>query len=400
MNIGLYPRMSNWEKSFFVVGFLAFITTLIWGHQNFVVALYGCLPFLFGLPLCYIIGRKIQIEDLFLYVKLVIYTSVINSALMIIQFMLSPSHFLNFSGGEVDDRIANVDVSELAGMFRPCGLFVHNTHSTQFMALAFVLILYCLFINKNLVPKLVLLVSLTLSVFACVCSASRTCIIVHTGILAYFLAFVLSKRARKSVYKSLFVLGVILTFLILSPLGKTALNNLENRFDNASESLSKGKTSTIDGTISDFWNRTVVYNVEAIVDPHTLDGNTPPFWGYGQGLSTQVGGRITGQGKKHSGFALAEWDGLRIMCESGYILGWLIIFIRMGYVLRFFPCTYKKKYNSMMKCLYFPFFLSFFLLSTWGNLFVANFAFLVGGIYLAGLRMNNEILKLELISNQ
>lgn len=392
MNIGLYTKMSSWEKSFFFVGTMTFITTLLFGHQNLMVALYGCLPFWFGLPLCYIISKKIRIDDLYLYIKIVIYTSIIHYILMIVQFMLPPSHFLNFRGGEVDARIADLNVSELAGMFRPCGIFVHSTHSNLFMTLAFVFILYCLFINKSLIPKSVLWISLTLSAFACVCSASRTCIMLYVGVLLYFLVFILGKKNRRSFYKLLVILSAISFALILSPLGKTALDNIGKRFDIASEVQNKGKSTTIEGTISDIWNRTIVYNVEAIVDPHTLDGNTIPFWGYGQGLSTQVGGKMTGEGKKHSGFALAEWDGLRIMCESGYIFGWLIIYIRMGYVLRFMfrlP-LYKRKNNYVALCLYFPFFLSFFLLMTWGNLFMANFAFFVGGLFLATLQMNGE----------
>ena len=50
-SITVFPIMSLWEKSFALIGLIAFITTLLFGHQNIMVALYGCIPFWFGLPI-------------------------------------------------------------------------------------------------------------------------------------------------------------------------------------------------------------------------------------------------------------------------------------------------------------------------------------------------------------
>ena len=190
----------------------------------------------------------------------------------------------------------------------------------------------------------------------------------------------------------------MLILLTFSKLGSSAINNVSKRFDEASR-VQYGKVSTSEGTLNDIFYRNIWYNVDAVLDPHTIDGNSIPFWGYGQGMSTQIGGKLLNVKSGRSGFALAEWDGLRIMCESGYILGWLILFIRLGYVFRFIPhlAFYKKENQFLTLSLFLPFLLSFYLLNTWGNVFLANYAFFAGGFFLSvsmnEKQINNFILR-------
>ena len=128
---------------------------------------------------------------------------------------------------------------------------------------------------------------------------------------------------------------IIVGLMILSyvPSVNEALNSMSNRFTNASQSQFDDLT-TAEGTLKDLYNRNIVYNLRALIQPKTLDGEDVPFWGFGQGMSTQVGGRLLSI-NRNAGFSLAEWDGLRIMCESGMIFGWIIIFVRIGYAFRF-----------------------------------------------------------------
>ena len=400
-NFSVFPRMSVWEKSFIFVGTIAFLTTLAFGHQNLTVAIYGCLPFWFGLPICFIISNKIQVSDLIAYIKIVIYSSILNSVLMILQFQLSPSHILNYRGGEVDARIQDMSVSDMSGLFRPAGLFMHDVQSNLFMLLSLVLILYCLLFNKYIISRKTLIIAFLLEMFACVCSASRTCIFLHFGTILFFVFYCMKRKNLRILFKMSYVLIPILFIVTLSPVGNKAIDNLERRFTAASK-VQSGNISTTEGTLNDLWNRNVVYNVEALINPHTMDGNSIPFMGYGQGLSTQIGGKILNLKMGKSGFALAEWDGLRIMCESGYILGWLIIFIRLGYVFRFIPRLkfYRKKNQFLTICLFLPFLMSFYLLNTWGNLFVSNFAFLVGGLFLSASKNEYQINNFILSHNE
>ena len=75
----MYSEMTIWEKSIVFIGFIAFLTTLMFGHQNVIVAIYGCLPFWFGMPLCYIIGKKLHADDVAFILKLILSFNFINS---------------------------------------------------------------------------------------------------------------------------------------------------------------------------------------------------------------------------------------------------------------------------------------------------------------------------------
>lgn len=384
--INYLGKMTIWEKSFAFVGFLVFLLTLIFGHGNLLVDLWGCLPYWFGLTVCFILGKRISSEDVLRVGKLIVYTSIINSLLVIIQFQLPVTHFLNnMEGNENLSRVADMSISELAGAFRPAGIFIYNTGNTAFSLIAYSFILYFLLLNKRIVKQSILIISLVLVLLSSLCSASRTCIFYIIGMSGYFFIMCIRSGFRMKILKMLFISVPIILCLLMSPIGNAAYDNLQKRFDNANESQNKKGTSTFEGTLNDIFNRTIVYNVKAVLAPEPINGEEVPFWGFGQGMSTQVGGRLLAVGQGSSGFALAEWDGLRIVCESGLLFGWIILYIRLGYVLRF--CGYiskcKRESNYLPVIIFPSFFMAFFLTNTWGNAFNSNYAFLVGGLFLA-----------------
>ena len=385
--IHYFSRMTRWELSFFVIGIFVFITSLLFGHQSFIVAIYGCLPYWFGLPLCFIIGKVLNYDDLLKIGWIIVITSIINSLLLIVQFNLPISHILNYQGGEVDQELLGYSISSLQGGFRPSGLFVHNSQNALFQMLALVFILYLLFIRAVQPRRNLLIVALVLDLVSLPFSVSRTNIFYHVGILAFFFLFCLRKEQRTTIFKSIPLILIGLFLLSFIPSVNSAIDTIQARFIDANEDQFVGK-STLQGTLLDLYNRNIVYNVEAIIRPKTFDGESIPFWGYGQGMSTQVGGRILGI-KENAGFALAEWDGLRIMCESGYIFGWSIIFIRMAYAFRYLFSInrFRRKHYYLSLILLPAFLVSFYLLNNWGNLFLANLSFLIGGLFLASTKI-------------
>lgn len=383
-------KFSGWEKSFAIVGLCVLITSLIAGHGNLAVTLYGCLPYWFGLTISYIIGKTLCKKDLLTIGKLLIYTSIFNSLLIILQYILPVNNILNYTGGKIAENITGLSAAELAGIYRPAGIFMHATQSGLFMLLSFTLILYFLLIETKFIKRKIIITAGFFDAIACVCSVSRTVIFIHIGTFLFFSYFCSRGDFFKKTFKSIFYAIPIIAILMLTPFGQNAINNILTRFDEASR-VQYSKKSTIEGTLADIWNRNVNYNVNAIINPHTIKGDTIPFWGYGQGISTQIGGKLLNI-KTKSGFALAEFDGLRIMCESGYIFGWIIIFIRLGYSFRFVPQLGKlrkhKKYLSIV--LFPPFLISFYLINTWGNVFLSNWAFLCGGLFLAAYRVEKQ----------
>lgn len=386
VGIRYWDRMRNWEKSFFIIGICVFITTLLFGHHNLIVAAYGCLPYWFGLPVCFIIGQVVKYNDLIRIGKILVYTSLVNSALLILQFNLPITHILNYQGGEVEESIIGFTISSLQGGFRPSGLFLHNTQNSMFQMISLSYILYFLYLGTGRMNRNLLYVALVLDLVSLPFSVSRTNIFYQLGVLVFFAVFCLRWERKSRLLQSLPLLALALYAMTYVPIFNSAMNTLSARFSEASQSQFSN-VSTTTGTLMDLYNRNIVYNIEAILRPRTLDGESVPFWGFGQGMSTQVGGRLLGI-TKNSGFALAEWDGLRIMCESGYLFGWAIIFIRIAYSFRYLfrINRMRRKHNNLSLVLLPVFLVSFYLLNNWGNIFLSNFSFLVGGLFLASLR--------------
>lgn len=388
--ISTIKKLSGWEKSFAIVGLCVFITSLLTGHGNLTVAMYGCLPYWFGLTTSYIIGKTLNKKDLLATSKLIIYTSIFNSLLIIVQYQLPVNNILNYTGGEVAENITGLAAAELAGLYRPAGIFMHATQAGVFMLLSFALILYFLLIGTKYIRREAIIIACFLDIIACVCSVSRTVIFMHIGTLLFFSYFCTNGDFIKKSFKSILYATPIIIVFILTPFGQNAISNITARFNEASR-VQYTKKTTVEGTITDLWNRNVTYNINAIIDPHTIKGDTIPFWGYGQGISTQIGGKLLNINSK-SGFSFAEFDGLRIMCESGYLFGWLIIIIRLGYSFRFLSQLGKLKKRRKYLCimLFPPFLISFYLINTWGNVFLSNWAFLCGGLFLASYRMAKQ----------
>lgn len=381
---------TSWEKSFAFVGIIVFLTALVFGHGNIFVAFYGCLPFWFGLTVSIVIGRVLSTKNILNIGKCIVYLSIINSFITIIQFTLPPSHFLNYRGAEVDERIANADIGDLSGAFRPVGIFMSTGFASLFVALALSFILYFLFIRVGYIKKKVLYIALILCVVASIASTSRSTIFWIIAVSIYFLYAVNNKRILYNLTKGLFILIPCFIIFLSTSYGNKAITNMGNRFENASHSVEA--TSTTNSQFVDLFNRGILYNIKAIVEPQTLDGKSVPFFGFGQGMSTQVGGKILGI-SKNAGFALAEWDGLRIVCESGLLFGWIILFIREFYVWRFIPkiVVWRRNKRYLLLMIFPSLLLSFYPSFTWGNLTNAHFAFFVAGMFLCIKRERYKI---------
>ena len=379
-------RLTGWEKAAVWGGIVTFLLTLLVGHGNLVVALWGCYPWLIGFPLCYIIAKGLRYNDIDRMGKIIVYTSIVNSLLIILQFSMPIDSWINYQGGEVNDRMSRFSVSELYGLFRPAGIFMHYSHSALFTLLALSFQSYFFLYRKEVMNKWMLYMAVLLLFITIPFAISRIMIFYIVGFVAYLIILVMSAKNRWRLAKAFIVSLPLLYVVSTTSSAKRAWRTMMKRFDVA-VMVQYGETSTASGTMTDIYDRGVVYNIKALTDPKTLDGDDVPFWGYGQGMSTQVGGRLLGL-REHAGFSLAEFDGLRIVCESGLFLGWILLFIRLGYVLRFLPRVWRnQEREGKLTAILFPsFFISFFLYTTWGNSFQMCFAFMTGGLFLTSLK--------------
>lgn len=389
LGIKYITKNRDWEIGSILTGFCVFLLTLGAGHGNLLVALWGCMPLVIGIPICYIMSRVIEEKDLIRIGQILVFTSIINSIVIITQFTLPVTNILNFQGGEISANIEDLPIEELSGIFRPSGIFQHDSHNALFSIFSYGYILYFLFIQKRTINKYVLICAFVLSIASCICSVSRTNVFYLIGMSVFFVIATTNYEEKKSLLKRILLIAPLIAIAMSTPIMDSAVNNISDRFAIASEKQF-GNTNVTEGTLADIYNRTIAYNISAIISPQTIDGREVPFWGFGQGMSTQVGGKILGI-KENSGFSLAEWDGLRIMCESGLLFGWIIIFIRIGYTLRFFPRlkTYKKKNMKLSLTLYPVFLISFFLMTNWGNLFQSCISFIIAALFLASTKLKN-----------
>ncbi len=380
---------SKWADLSVILGCMTFITTMYFGHQNILVAIWGCKILWFGIPLCYVIRNVFKPQDIAKVMTGTLVLTIINAVVMLFQFTSPAGTWINKlpAGETVKENLLSLSAADSAGAIRPSGIFAHTTQISLFCPFALGLILFYLFRNKNLpdlykAPQWLVLASLIAFVLVTICSVSRT-IVFSSIAITLFILFFLFKNRPSHILKLLLVAPVLGFILYQVPLIYKGVNNMANRFESAS-------SSTNSSAAGDFYRRIVEYNVNALIDPRDFKGNPPPFLGHGQGLSTQVGGHLKGVGQNSSGFSLAEWDLLRIMLESGLILGWLITFNRLGCVLSNFANVLRqyRERKILPLCLYGSFFIGFYFYTQWGNSFQLAFSCLSAGIFMAICKNN------------
>lgn len=389
---------NGWATFSIILGTIGFITTLVFGHQIISVALFGCLEWWFGIPLCFYIKNVARRQDIQKMMKFTVYFSIFHFITTAIQFFSSTTALINRQIGNEIKELINTDISQLGGGFRPTGLFGHSTMSGDFGIFALGIILFYFFRNNYLeksiqIKNKLILATIVLYGLTCIFSVSRGLIFKSIMMIIFLCYFCMPLIKKVKHLKSYIVaLCICISFLFFLPGVQKGLENIGKRFENAAETQFS-KQSTLEGSINDVLYRGILYTINAVWDARTLDGKDVPFWGYGQGLSTQIGGHLAGIKKdKNAGFALAEWDGLRIMCESGFLLGLSMLLCRIGFIIYLFP---KMKHALRLKN-YLPCFLYFGLLFefgptiNWGNLFLFNFAMFYGGFFLATTKYNVE----------
>ena len=383
---------NGWATFSVVLGCISFVTTLLFGHHDLLIAFWGCQNWWFGIPLCIFIAKVVTKRDLFFILRVVIFFSIVNGIITALQYFSPITSFLNKQiGGEFVDKFhRGAAISELGGMFRCSGIFGYISQSSIFQPLALGCLLFFFLTHKRILFRynnLILLLAVITYILTCAFSISRTTIFVSLFSVIFILvgAFKLVTKLKNIVYY-LPVFLLIISFVLSRPIVNQGIETLTTRF----ESIDK-EEGAVKGNVEDIVHRGILYTVDAVINPKTLDGEDVPFWGFGQGISTQVGGRLAGIGSKNSGFAYAEWDSKRIVCESGLLLGVIMLFCRLGFVLSFLLVIYRRtKVGIYLPLFLYPgFFWGFFFLNQWGNTFMFNFALLCGGLFLSSLKYRN-----------
>lgn len=323
---------SGYAKTMMVVASISFLLTLIVGHHNLFVALFGWRIYFFHFPMIFVMGKVLTRTDLLKIGQFILWISIPMTILIFMQFHSPQTAWVNMGvGGEGTAGFAGA-----MGYMRPPGTFSFTSGYVTFQAVVGCYLLYYLLMNNTLpkefrFSKIVLIILVICYLLSIPTSISRSHFF-QTGILLIFL-FIAAMRKNKLKNRFLrfaviaLVAGIIIYF---SGLGGTSLEAFISRFDNANE-----VEGGIGGTIG---NRYVGGLFGSLIN------FSIPIFGYGIGLGTNVGAKIMGGNMYSFGFnAENEWS--RIIGECGMLLGFIIIGIRLFFSLE----IWKKAYNRLVK---------------------------------------------------
>jgi hypothetical protein len=334
-----------------LLGIIAFTVTMLFGHQNIVVALYGLRISLLYFPLIYICSNVISHKQILLIGKLLIILLVPIVVLTIIQFLSPQSDWVNRGvGGDMEG--AGFSGGAL-GYYRPPGIFSHIAGLTDYYGITFGFLLYFWFDKKAAVQvnlsKSILILATIAYLISIPVSISRTHFFQTIYILLFSLVPLLWKPAMLK--RAVFIIALMLIVVVILYSQQNSnifVETFLTRFNGANEHSG--------GAFNDMVNRSFGWALRAL-------NSDLPFWGYGDGYFTNVGMMLleggasvdyySGRIAKVADATEMEWG--RILCELGVLLGSLMIFIRWLMAAQIFREMRKNIQNKSLGYFLAPF---------------------------------------------
>lgn len=304
-------------------------------NTNALVTYFGARITLFYFPSIFVIGKILNKEDVLLIGRLFLYLSIPMTVLVVIQFFSPQSSFVNQGVGGDDEGSGFggvLDYYRVSAIFS----FTQGYICYQNIVYAFILIFYSYEKEREKlgISKLRLLLCLVLYFVSIPLSISRT-LFVSTIIqsLFWFIAITKIKGGGRKLILITGILIIIIPILLSNEYIQLFIDVLLARFDSAADA----EGDFVEGSIIDRFGGAFLraYQIESL-----------PFWGYGIGAGTRVGLKLMNPNL----FTDEEWT--RIMCESGYIIGTLFVFLRVlltySITIRSILCFLRKDTISML----------------------------------------------------
>lgn len=356
----------------FFCAILGFFTTMLFGHGNFIVAIYGERIWFLHFPLIFLIGNIYDRSDVIKMGKTFLWFAVPMAIIIALQFYSPQSSFINRGIGGDD---AGSGFSGANGFFRPSGTFSFTTGNTEFFCVVAAFLVY-FWLNSDDIKRSLLIAASIALIAAVPLSISRTL----TFQIALTLMFAVVPVMRNSKYMGKVmpaVFGVLLMCVVLSQVTffQTAVNALVTRFTDAN--ADEG------GLQNTLLNRSIANIDEPYLAPDF------PFFGMGIGMGTNAGARLlTGRSDR---FLVSEGEWGRLVGEMGSVLGTTVLFVRVGFCIQLLVLSYRRlKFNDMLPWLLFS--ISFQIISQgqWSQPTALGFAILCGGLTAAAFRLPPE----------
>ncbi|WP_235954855.1 hypothetical protein [Cyclobacterium salsum] len=356
-----------------IVAIFSFYTALFLGHGNLPVAVFGARILIVHFPLMFVMGAVFCREDVIKVGKISLLIAIPMAVLIALQFYSSQSAWVNRGvGGDIE----GAGFSGALGYSRPPGTFSFTSGVTQFYGLVGSYLVYFWFdsakINRVVLfgATFALMVAIPLSI-----SRSLFFSFLVTLLFAVIITLVNPNQLGKTIGA---LIGLALLLLILAQVNlfQTATEVFTARFENANSS-----EGGVEGVLLD---RYLGGLAGAILEGAEGD---MPFFGYGIGMGTNVGSMLlTGE----MTFLIAEGEWGRLIGEIGFLMGFIIILVRIMFALKLTLASF----NQMFQGNYLPWMLlSFALLiipqGQWAQPTSLGFSTLIGGLMIASLR-NSE----------
>lgn len=352
----------------------AFILSMLAGHGNVAVALYGVRITAIHFPVLFIIGHLLDKEDVIKMGKVLLWLNLAMTVLVALQFFSPQTAWVNKGiGGDVEGS----GFTGGGGFKRVPGTFSFTSGLTKFYSLVTAFLFYFwISREREKISKFLLISSSVALLVAIPLSISRT--VLFQVVLAFLFMLAVTGKDLKVITR---IAGVLVTglflFLFLSSFTffETASEALSKRFVLANRAEGGLEGTLIDRFLGGMWS--------AVIDPQVS------FWGLGLGMGTAVGTQLL-TGERH-GYLIAEGEWGRLIGEMGFFLGLAVILIRASLVVELL----RKAWAAVDRKNLLPWMLLSFgalniLQGQWAQPMNLGFTILIGGLIIAALKENPE----------
>jgi hypothetical protein len=362
---------SGYAKCLIIIGCISLVTTMITGHRNIAVALYGARILIIHFPVVFIIGRFFNADDVRRIGKATLLIAIPMIVLVIMQFFSPQSAFVNRGVGGDE---SGAGFNGAMGFFRPPGTFSFTNGNTLFYSFLAPFVFYFWLSFKNINKWI--LIAATLALLAAVPLSISRALFFSIIVTAVFTIIAVS---RKPSYFSKILgasIGIMVLFMLLSQTAmfQTATGAFTARLEGANTS-----EGGVEGVVFGRYFGGMIRSVAGAADQ--------PFFGYGIGLGTALGGQTF-----HIQTPEGEWP--TIIWENGLVMGFIILIVRLSFSFEMLTKSYVKlAKGDLLPWLLLSFFLTNMPQAQWKQPTALGFCMMIGGLQLAALRTPKKLKK-------
>src|SRR5215211_7907864 len=299
--------MNRWVIAIGVIGILSTLLTFVplWPYLRpsriALVAGYGFRSNFLHLPLIFLMGRVLRIEDVKRFGYWTLLLMIPMALLLVAQFQAAPDAFLNRTAGGEGEMMTTA-----LGKVRTAGTFSFVIGVVAYCALATAFLIGAA-LKRDVYQNWILFAAGSAIVIGVAVSGSRSVVGACAVVVSSLALILLLRPSAVNRFGQTLIVALILGLIVTrTPIFREGFNVLSARFSEVAEASEKSiGGGLIERVLNDFRDSFFVLR------------KAPPL-GYGLGVGTNAGGRfLTG----HNRFLLSEGEWSRILLESGPFFG-------------------------------------------------------------------------------